>query len=449
MGDENLARSIEKKIEGDEVIKGMTSIPVFTWAMCCILSDETNIEAPKTNTAIYAYLLLVFLRNHGQCGTKKKLIDILKDASTKKCLEVLSKMAFLSLTSGKIIFKEEDFRDWDIDNVENIFEISGLITKIEGGDVDEVSYQFTHLSLHEFLAAIHIYYHNVPIDFVELLKDEKLRDVAPFLAGLEGGKLKNSKSDKVVQLYSHLWIRGKDTIDFKYILQYYLSIWPSNMVFKTFNTDVTSFNQLMFEYQNEVLERCADKYFVVLNLSYWSMTPYEVSAMVFMLKSKFSNWLISKIIVDCGPHDKRLLQVFPSFMKRCDCVQFEVDRDEWNNELMEVIPSLKNVEVHVNNDNFGVVVDYIGNAISNTSECKLQHLTFVIDSLEFPKDILDDILNFSHVLEAVTVVFTAIIPGLPPENWRYLAQLMMNDVNKSISDGLLGKLRDFDLRLYI
>ena len=171
MGDEHLARSIEETIERAEVIKGMTSIPVFAWAMCCILNDDTNIEAPKTNTAIYAYLLLVFLRNHGQCGTKKKLIDILKDANTKKCLEVLSKMAFLSLKSGRIIFKEEDFIDWDIDNVENIFEISGLISKIEGGDFDEASYQFTHLSLHEFLAAIHIYYHyKLPIDFVEFTK---------------------------------------------------------------------------------------------------------------------------------------------------------------------------------------------------------------------------------------------------------------------------------------
>ena len=94
MGDENLARSIKKRIEGEEVIKGMTSIPVFAWAMCCTLSDETNIEAPKTNTAICGYLLLVFLRSHGQFGTKKKLIDIIKDVSTKKCLEVLSKMAF-------------------------------------------------------------------------------------------------------------------------------------------------------------------------------------------------------------------------------------------------------------------------------------------------------------------------------------------------------------------
>ena len=83
MGDENLARSIENRIEGEEVIKGMTSIPVFAWAMCCILSDETNTDAPKTNTAIYAYLLLVFLRKHGRCGSKKKLIDVLEDASTK------------------------------------------------------------------------------------------------------------------------------------------------------------------------------------------------------------------------------------------------------------------------------------------------------------------------------------------------------------------------------
>ena len=163
---------MKRKLKGEEVIKGMTSIPVFAWAICCILSDETNIEAAKTNTAIYAYLLLVFLRNHGQCGTKRRLIDIIKDASTKKCLEVVSKMAFISLTSGKIIFKEEDFKDWNIENLENIFEISGLITKIEGGDFDEASYQFVHLLLHEFLAAIHIFYHyELPIDFMELVEE--------------------------------------------------------------------------------------------------------------------------------------------------------------------------------------------------------------------------------------------------------------------------------------
>ena len=443
MGDENLARSIEKKIEGSEVIKGMTSIPVFAWAMCCILSDETNLEAPRTNTAIYAYLLLVFLRNHGQYGTKKKLIDILKDGSTKKCLEVLSKMAFLSLTSRKIIFKEEDFQDWGIDNVENILEISGLITKIKGGDLDEVSYQFTHLSLHEFLAAIHIYYHyELPIDFVVLLKDEKLRDVVPFLAGLEGGKLKNSNSDKVVQLYSLLWIRGKSTIDFKSILQY--NVWFQS----NFTVDSTS-SSLMFEYQNELLEFCSDENVFQLDFAYYRMTPYQVSAMVFMLKSllSWSIWLISDIYVDSGSYDERLLQVLPSCMKRCDCVHIEIfDDDDWNYKLLKVVPFLKKVAVNVSCYNFGVSVDSIGNLISNTSQCKLQHLTYSVlahSISEFPKDIINGILEFSHVLETVTVSFKNIVPGFIPPNWINQAHVMTNDVHKKISDGLMGKLHQF------
>ena len=446
MGDENLARSIEKKIEGDEVIKGMTSIPVFAWAMCCILSDETNIEAPKTNTAIYAYLLLVFLRNHGQCGTKKKLIDILKDSSTKKCLEVLSKMAFLSLTSVKIIFKEEDFTYWVIDNVENIFEISGLITKIEGGDFDEASYQFTHLSLHEFLAAIHIYYHyELSIDFVELLKDEKLTDVVPFLAGLEGGKLKNSNSDKVVQLYTLLWIRGKSAIDFKSILQY---------DFEQFVIPLcSSFSQLMFEYQNEVLEFCADKDVGRSSVALDPMTPYQVSAMVFMLKNLLSwnNWLFSQIYVRAGSYDERFFQVLPSCMKRCDSVHILFYDGVWNYELLKLVPFLTVVSVGVRYSNFGVVADYIGKAISITSECKLQHLTYYViisdGIVEFPKDIIDGILESSHVLETVTVSFKNLLPGNIELKWMDLSHVMVNDVHKRISDGLMGKLHHFDINL--
>ena len=460
-GDENLARSIENKIEGEEVIKGMTSIPVFSWAMCFILSDETNIEAPKTNTAIYAYLLLVFLRNHGQCGTKKKLIDIIKDASTKKCLEVLSKMAFLSLTSGKIIFKEEDFKDWDIDNVENIFEISGLITKIEGADFDEASYQFTHLSLHEFLAAIHIFYHyNLPIDLVKLLKDEKLRDVVPFLAGLEGGILKKSNSDKVVQLYSLLWIRGESTIDFKSIWQYdvrmketAMSAGNSNMIIQPRFS--RSMSPLMFEYQNEVPEFWAAK-IAVDDFAYYRMTPYEVSAMVFMLKNllSWSNWLFSEIYVNTGSYDERLLKVLLSCMKRCDSVHINVlDNNDLNYELVEVVPFVKEVVVHDMYYNFGYAPDYIGKAISNTSECKLQHLTYTLqtpicgDIGEFPKDTISGILEFSHVLETVTVSLSNMsnrkFPNDVPQNWLDQSRAMTNDVNKRISDGLMGKIAAF------
>ena len=205
--DLKLKVSIGNRIKETETINTMTFIPVFCWAVCSLFRDDKNIEAPKTHTALYAYLLLVFLRNHG--GTEKKLVEILNDPNIKICLKLLSKMAYLSLKNGKIVYKEEDFQEWDVEDLEHTFHISGLITKIEGGDLDECSYQFTHLSLHEFLAAIYIYYnYDVPIDFMELLNHSyQFRYVVPYIAGLEGGRLNNSKSQKIVQLYSQLWKR--------------------------------------------------------------------------------------------------------------------------------------------------------------------------------------------------------------------------------------------------
>ena len=272
-----------------------------------------------------------------------------------------------------------------------------------------------------------------------------MTDVVPFLAGLEGGKLKNSNSDKVVQLYSLLWIRGKSTIDFKSILQY---------DFEQFVIPLcSSFSQLMFEYQNEVLEFCADKDVGRSRLTLYPMTPYQVSAMVFMLKNLLSwdNWLFSQIYVGAGSYDERFFQVLPSCLKRCDSVFIHFFDDVWNYEILKVVPFLRIVSVGVRYSNFGVVADYIGKAISITSECKLQHLTYYIyviisdGIVEFPKDIINGILECSHVLETVTVSFK----NLLPENIKWIDQshVMANDVNKRISDGLMGKLHHFDINL--
>ena len=236
---------------------------------------------------------------------------------------------------------------------------------------------------------------------MELLKDKKLRDVVPFLAGLEGGKLNNSNSDKVVLLYSLLWLRRKSTMDFKCIFHYDMLVQRKFTMY--------SFSQLMFEYQNEVLEFYADKNVAKLNFyTCYRMTPY-VSAMVYMLKNvlSWSNWLFSDIYVNTGSYDERLLQVLPSCMKRCDSVHIDtLDHNDWNHELLEVVPFLENVAVDVIYHKFGVAVDYIGNLISNTSECKLQHLKFGVyvlfrDIFEFPNDIINGILEFCHVLETV------------------------------------------------
>ena len=193
---------------------------------------------------------------------------------------------------------------------------------------------------------------------------------------------------------------------------------------------------------------------VKLDFSRHRMTSYQVSATVFMLKNllSWSNWLFSEICVhscDQCDYDERLLQVLPSCMKRCDSVHIDSHGGEWN-ELLKVVPFLKKVAVHVSCYIFENAVDYIGNAISYTSECKLQHLTYSVylpicgGIVEFPEDIINGILEFSHLLETVTVSFPFV-----SQDWINLSHVMMNDVNKRISDGLMGKLHHFDINLPI
>ena len=181
------------------------------------------------------------------------------------------------------------------------------------------------------------------------------------------------------------------------------------------------------------------------------MTPYEVSAMVFMLMNilRWSNWLLSEIYVNAGSYDERLLQVLPSCMKRCGYVDIKF-LDVPNHELMKVVPFLKNVAVDVWYPDFGVAVDSIGNAISNTSECKLQHLTYSVAGSvfsELPKDIINGILEFSHVLETVTVSFPPIFEDDDDITLDWIDLPYVNDVNKRISDGLMGKLQAFVINL--
>ena len=105
----------------------------------------------------------------------------------------------------------------------------------------------------------------------------------------------------------------------------------------------------------------------------------------------------------------------------CHYVRIEFYGDEWNYELMKVVPFLKKVVMHVSYYNFGVAVDYICKAISNTGECKLQHLIYDVSlpaiHNDFPKDIINDILKFCHVLETVTVSFPVVLRDYIEEKW--------------------------------
>ena len=379
--DLELKECIGNRVKETETINTMTFIPVFCWAVCSLFRDDKNIEAPKTHTALYAYLLLVFLRNHG--GTKKKLVEMLKDPNIKICLDLLSKMAYLSLINGKIVFEKEDFEGWDIEDLEHIFHISGLITKIEGGDLDECSYQFTHRSLHEFLAATYIFYnYDGPIDFIELLNsnDYRFRYVVPYIAGLEGGRLNNSKSQKIVQLYSKLWDREERTFDFRS-----LSEWEWQGFEKYYDPEFSIIDDLLllpevlYEYQNELVEFSIDGFFVVK----FSGSPYHDEAVLCFLHALFKwkkTWPIRELTFSSYVFSTKVsFEQLLMYMQKCPSVVIKnccFQGNTWNKfskavteiECVTVIESSSQIDME---EYLPLICSYITKAI-NKGNLKLR-----------------------------------------------------------------------------
>ncbi|KAM9356481.1 protein NLRC3-like isoform 2-T2 [Pholidichthys leucotaenia] len=162
-GDEEQARRIICHIKRLRSLYIMCHIPVFCWITVTVLEDELKStgeeELPKTLTEMCIHFLVV--------QTKAKNVKYEEGAETdphwssenKKTIESLGKLAFEQLQKGKLIFYESDLTECGID-IRAASVYSGVFTQIfreERGLYQEKVFCFVHLSVQEFLAALHVH----------------------------------------------------------------------------------------------------------------------------------------------------------------------------------------------------------------------------------------------------------------------------------------------------
>uniref|UniRef100_A0AAX7UA97 B30.2/SPRY domain-containing protein n=1 Tax=Astatotilapia calliptera TaxID=8154 RepID=A0AAX7UA97_ASTCA len=141
----------------------MCHIPVFCWITATVLEDvlKTRKEGqlPKTLTEMYIHFLVV------QAKVKKVKYDGGAETDphwspeSRKMIESLGKLAFDHLQKGNLIFYESDLTECGID-IKAASVYSGVFTQIfkeEGGLYQDKVYCFIHLSVQEFLAALHVH----------------------------------------------------------------------------------------------------------------------------------------------------------------------------------------------------------------------------------------------------------------------------------------------------
>ncbi|XP_041856612.1 NLR family CARD domain-containing protein 3-like [Melanotaenia boesemani] len=160
--DEEQASRIISHMKTSRSLHIMCHIPVFCWITATVLEDVLKTreggELPKTMTEMFIYFLVV--------QTKVKKVKYEGGAETdttwspenRKMIESLGKLAFDQLQKGNLIFYESDLTECGID-IKEASVYSGVFTQIfkeERGLYQEKVFSFVHLSVQEFLAALHV-----------------------------------------------------------------------------------------------------------------------------------------------------------------------------------------------------------------------------------------------------------------------------------------------------
>ncbi|XP_018544219.1 NLR family CARD domain-containing protein 3 isoform X2 [Lates calcarifer] len=219
--DEDQASRIISHIKTSRSLHIMCHIPVFCWITATVLEDVLKTreggELPKTLTEMYIHLLVVqsklkSVKYDGGAGTNPHW-----SLETRKMIESLGKLAFDQLQKGNLIFYESDLTECGI-NIRAASVYSGVFTQIfkeERGLYQDKVFCFVHLSVQEFLAALHVHltFINSGVNLLseeqttskksETRKDESIRKLSSsWLSKVLGGKstrFYQSAVDKALQ----------------------------------------------------------------------------------------------------------------------------------------------------------------------------------------------------------------------------------------------------------
>ncbi|XP_051800863.1 NLR family CARD domain-containing protein 3-like [Acanthochromis polyacanthus] len=176
--DKKQASSIISHMKTSRSLHIMCHIPVFCWITATVLEEllrsREGGDLPRTLTEMFIHHLVV--------QTKVKKVKYDGGAETdphwspdsRRMIQSLGKLAFNQLQRGNLIFYESDLTECGID-VEAASVYSGVFTQVfkeERGLYQDKVFCFVHLSVQEFLAALHV--HQIFINSgINLLEEEQ------------------------------------------------------------------------------------------------------------------------------------------------------------------------------------------------------------------------------------------------------------------------------------
>ncbi|XP_028298706.1 protein NLRC3-like [Gouania willdenowi] len=142
----------------------MCHIPLFCWITATVLEDKVKSreegELPRTLTQIYSHYVVLQNKVKTVKFDGGTATDQHWSPQSREMMESLGKLAFEQLQKGKLIFYESDLTECGMD-LRAASVCSGVFTQVfreESSLYQDKVFTFIHLSLQEFLAALHVHH---------------------------------------------------------------------------------------------------------------------------------------------------------------------------------------------------------------------------------------------------------------------------------------------------
>ncbi|XP_055085675.1 NLR family CARD domain-containing protein 3-like [Periophthalmus magnuspinnatus] len=157
------ADTIISHIKTSRSLHIMCYMPIFCWIAATVLEhvlkSREREELPKTLTQMYIHFLVIQAKVKNIKYEEGSETDPHWSPETRKMVEYLGKLAFEQLQRGNLIFYESDLSECGLDAAAaSVY--SGVFTQVfreEQGLYQDKVYCFIHLSVQEFLAALHVH----------------------------------------------------------------------------------------------------------------------------------------------------------------------------------------------------------------------------------------------------------------------------------------------------
>ena len=191
------AQIVKQMIDESENLTVMASIPVYTWVICSIFNEDINIESPRTTTHLCSYACLLFIRNHMKeisgysFSSNCSFQEIISNRTVLQVILCLGELSTSTLKYKKVVFSEKDLKKFPI-----ALETTGFIVKDQRSNV----YQFRHLVLQEYFAALYMY---LKSDFTQIFHENNYRSCISIISGFSGIEIVD-KEDPITLLIKQL-----------------------------------------------------------------------------------------------------------------------------------------------------------------------------------------------------------------------------------------------------